>query len=163
MKPRTQRLWYLFAGGLVIAGFLVISLFALRDQILYFMTPSDIFEGDNYQKNISRNLSLGGVVCDNSISHDELTHTYTFEVTDNRKTIKVMYVGITPDLFKEGQAVVIHGALQQDGIFKAKRILAKHDENYMPREVAKKMNVVGNSSKIKPKDECFKSTQENAA
>lgn len=153
MKAKYRRVWYLVTGGMIIAGFLVIVLFALKDQILYFMTPSDLLQQQAQGQDMSRNLSLGGVVCKNSIVHDESTHTYTFLVTDNHKTIKVVYMGIAPDLFKEGQAVVAQGALV-NGVFKAKRILAKHDENYMPAAVAKKLQT--SSMAPKPTAECYK-------
>ena len=152
MKAKYKRIWHLVCGGLVIAGFLLIVLFALRDQILYFMTPSDLLDQQAQGFDMSRSVSLGGVVCNGSISHDESTHTYTFEVTDNNKTISVIYVGIAPDLFKEGQAVVAQGVLRE-GAFHAKRILAKHDENYMPATVAKKMQT--SSALPTPLPECF--------
>ena len=157
MKAKYRRAWYLLAGGLIISGFLVITLFALREQILYFMTPSELLQQP--PQSISRSLSLGGVVCHNSIVHDEATHTYTFEVTDSSETIKVVYVGIAPDLFKEGQAVVAQGVLKGN-VFHARRILAKHDENYMPAAVAKKMQ---GSEAVKPPPECFNDSKEKIA
>ncbi len=107
-------------------------LFALEDSIVFFYSPSDIVE-----KKIKpgQRIRLGGLVEEGSVKRGENT-TIQFTVTDTAKTISVMYTGVLPDLFREGQGVVTEGKLGSDGVFIADSVLAKHDENYMPPEVA---------------------------
>ena len=124
-------------GGLAIAAGLV--LFALSDTIVFFYSPSDILE-----KHVAagHRLRIGGLVEKGSVQHlggDALR----FAVTDNAKSIKVSYHGVLPDLFREGEGVVAEGQLQADGSFVADSVLAKHDEKYMPPEVAKALKDKG--------------------
>ena len=114
-------------------------LFALRDTIVFFYTPSEISE-----KNVQpgTRLRLGGLVEKGSISKAGGT-TITFIVTDTIKTLNVSYTGQLPDLFREGQGVVAEGVLNTSGVFVADTVLAKHDENYMPKDVADKLKEKG--------------------
>ena len=125
-------------------------MFALEDSIVFFYSPSDVAE-----KRIKpgQRIRLGGLVEEGSVKRGEKT-TVQFTVTDTAKTISVMYTGVLPDLFREGQGVVTEGKLGSDGVFIADSVLAKHDENYMPPEVAealKKQGVwQGEGTKTKP-------------
>jgi cytochrome c-type biogenesis protein CcmE len=110
-------------------------LWALRDNVSYFRPPSEVVEGKYPEKASGRNFRLGGMVEEGSV-HKEGDRV-TFRVTDYAATVPVAYKGILPDLFREGQGVIGEGTMGADGVFQAERILAKHDEKYMPPEVAK--------------------------
>jgi cytochrome c-type biogenesis protein CcmE len=130
---RKQRRSVLIGGCLAVLGLAVgLVLFALEDSIVFFYSPSDIVE-----KKIKpgQRIRLGGLVEEGSVKRGENT-TIQFTVTDTAKTISVMFTGVLPDLFREGQGVVTEGKLGSDGVFIADSVLAKHDENYMPPEVA---------------------------
>jgi cytochrome c-type biogenesis protein CcmE len=127
MTPKRRRLWLLIGslGTLGVAAALVLS--ALNDNLVFFYSPTQVAE-----KSLGpdRRFRLGGQVV-------------RFTVTDTNKTIAVVYRGILPDLFREGQGVIAEGALGSDGVFAAREVLAKHDENYMPPEVAKAIKEAG--------------------
>jgi cytochrome c-type biogenesis protein CcmE len=114
-------------------------LYAMRDSIVFFYSPSDIAE---MQVAPGQRIRLGGLVETGSVRRDEGT-TVHFSVTDGAKVMPVTYTGVLPDLFREGQGVVTEGAVMPDGTFKADNVLAKHDENYMPPEVAAKLKEKG--------------------
>jgi cytochrome c-type biogenesis protein CcmE len=124
-------------GVLALAVGLV--LMALRDSIVFFYTPSEVAEKhlDSGQR-----FRLGGLVENGSLKRGEGT-TISFVVTDKRATLPVTYTGVLPDLFREGQGVVAEGMLTSEGVFHADSVLAKHDEKYMPPEVAKKLKEQG--------------------
>lgn len=137
---RKQRRGVLIGSGvaiLTIAAILV--MFALKDSVVFFHTPSDITE-----KAIpaGQRIRLGGLVAQGSVKRGQGTDV-AFTVTDTLKEIPVTYSGVLPDLFREGQGVVAEGALDGKGIFKADSVLAKHDENYMPKEVADSLEARG--------------------
>jgi cytochrome c-type biogenesis protein CcmE len=136
-KQRRATFIGLAVGILGLAVFLV--LFALRDTIVFFHTPKDVIEK---QVAPGKRIRLGGLVADGSLKRGEGL-TITFAITDTAKSIPVRYTGILPDLFREGQGVVAEGKLDADGRFIADGILAKHDENYMPPEVAKALKEQG--------------------
>lgn len=130
---RKQKRGVLIGVGvaiLAVAGIMVA--FALRDTIVFFKTPSDVAEG---KVETGQRFRLGGLVADGSVQRGQGTQI-TFAVTDTLKTVRVSYNGILPDLFREGQGVVTEGKLDASGHFEADTVLAKHDENYMPKEVA---------------------------
>lgn len=114
-------------------------LFALEDSIVFFYSPTDISE-----KGIKpgQRIRLGGLVAEGSVKRGEDT-TVQFAVTDTAKSIPVRFTGVLPDLFREGQGVVTEGTLGPDGTFVADSVLAKHDENYMPPEVAEALKKQG--------------------
>lgn len=118
------------AGVLFVAAGLV--LFALNDTIVFFRSPSEIAAEDTRP---GTRLRLGGLVKDGSVQHTDGTHV-RFVVTDGGADMGVTYVGLLPDLFREGQGVIAEGVLAPDGSFTADSVLAKHDETYMPKEVA---------------------------
>ena len=137
---RKQKRLSLILGGLAILGLAAgLVLFALRDTIVFFHTPSEISE-----KKIpaGQRIRLGGMVEEGSIKKESGTIT-SFVVTDTLATLKVSYDGILPDLFREGQGVVAEGVVQPDGTFVADTVLAKHDENYMPKELADSLKEKG--------------------
>jgi cytochrome c-type biogenesis protein CcmE len=117
-------------GVLALAAVLVLS--ALRDSIVFFNSPTDVVE-----KKIAagQRIRLGGLVKPGTLTRGEGLNI-RFEVTDGKSAIPVAYKGILPDLFREGQGVVAEGALDPSGLFRADSVLAKHDETYMPKEVA---------------------------
>ena len=135
---KQKRLATIAALGIVLALATGLVLMALRDQIVFFYSPSDV---------ISRNVAagqpirLGGLVKDASWVRDGENNS--FVVTDGVNDINASYVGILPDLFREGQGVVAEGSLGADGRFEASNVLAKHDENYIPKEVVDALKASG--------------------
>jgi cytochrome c-type biogenesis protein CcmE len=130
---RKQRRFAMIAGGVgVLAVAVLLVLFAMKDAIVFFNSPTDVVE-----KHLApgTRIRLGGLVASGSVSRGEAL-VVKFEVTDGNSTIPVTYQGILPDLFREGQGVVAEGTLDGSGGFKADNVLAKHDETYMPKEVA---------------------------
>jgi cytochrome c-type biogenesis protein CcmE len=132
MTRRQRRLMLIGAGGAVLAVAVALVLFALKDSIVFFNSPTDVVE-----KHLAAGtrIRLGGLVKPGSVTRGA-NFAVRFEVTDGNKEIPVAYSGALPDLFREGQGVVAEGAIDGTGVFAADTILAKHDENYMPREVA---------------------------
>ncbi len=130
---RKQRRFALIAGGVsVLAVAVLLILGALKDSIVFFNSPTDVVE-----KHVApgARIRLGGLVAPGSVQRSDNLSIH-FEVTDGSHGIPVVYQGILPDLFREGQGVVAEGTLDGGGVFKADNVLAKHDENYMPKEVA---------------------------
>jgi cytochrome c-type biogenesis protein CcmE len=132
MTRRQRRLMLIGAGGAVLAVAVALVLVALKDSIVFFNSPTDVVE-----KHVApgTRIRLGGLVKAGSIARGS-NLAVRFAVTDGNKEIAVAYSGVLPDLFREGQGVVAEGAVDGAGVFEADTILAKHDENYMPREVA---------------------------
>lgn len=130
---RKQRRAVLIAGGLVMMGVAsILVLRALRTQVTFFMSPTEVMK--DMPKPGTR-FRLGGLVEAGSFQKGKGTVS-TFKLTDGSKSLPVSYSGILPDLFREGQGAVAEGALMPDGVFSADTVLAKHDEKYMPPEVA---------------------------
>ncbi len=130
---RKQRRLTIIGGSLaVLAVASALVLNAMRDSIIFFSTPAMVAE-----KHIQpgKRFRLGGLVQPGSLVRGE-NLAITFQVADASATLPVSYKGILPDLFREGQGVVAEGALDASGVFRADTVLAKHDENYMPRDVA---------------------------
>ncbi|MBK5198184.1 MAG: cytochrome c maturation protein CcmE [Methyloceanibacter sp.] len=137
---RKQRRGILIGTCLVVLGVAVgLVLFAMRDSILFFYSPSEVAK---MQIAPGQRFRLGGLVETGSVVRSEGT-TVRFVVTDMAKTLPVTFTGVLPDLFREGQGVVAEGTLAADGTFQADNVLAKHDEKYMPPEVAKKLKEQG--------------------
>ena len=130
---RKQRRLVLIGSGMAVLGVAVaLMLNALRDSIVFFNSPSDVVEK---HVPVGTRIRLGGLVQNGSLMRGN-NLSVRFEVTDGKNGIPVDYQGALPDLFREGQGVVAEGALDGSGTFKADSILAKHDETYMPKEVA---------------------------
>jgi len=131
---RKRKRLYAVLGGMVMLGVAAaLVLFALRDNLVFFYSPSDLAT-----KALAPNqrIRIGGLIAVGSVKKTNEGHTTQFTVTDTKADLTVTYTGVLPDLFREGQGVVAEGRLQSDGVFQATEVLAKHDENYMPREVA---------------------------
>jgi cytochrome c-type biogenesis protein CcmE len=131
-KRRRLMLLGLAALGLVTASALALT--AFKDNLLFFYSPSQLHAGKVTE---GRHFRLGGLVAQGSLKHLPDGQTITFIVTDTVYDVQVRYAGIVPDLFREGQGVVALGRVGPDGTFLADELLAKHDEKYMPPEVAK--------------------------
>lgn len=133
MKPRQQRM---LAVGLTVAGIAIAALLTLqafKENMMFFVEISEVEKG-NYPDD--RNLRVGGLVVEGSVQRAPGDLTVAFDLTDLTSKLTVNYAGILPDLFREGQSIVAHGRLNDSGTFIADEVLAKHDENYMPPEVA---------------------------
>ena len=138
MNPiRKQRLYTLIAVliGSLVATWLVVS--ALSENMNLFYSPTEIKDAKVDEVTLIR---AGGMVKEDSIIKDTRTLNVTFTVTDYQNDLEINYEGILPDLFAENAGVVVRGNLKKDGTFKAIEVLAKHDENYMPPEIAKLIN-----------------------
>lgn len=132
MRRREQRLFVIIIAGAVLALAVGLTLYGLRGSVAYFVTPSELAAKAEPDKR----LRLGGLVVDGSVVRDS-DGEVRFAVTDSAGgMVDVVYRGLLPDLFEEGQGVVAEGVWSQGTPFVADRLLAKHDENYMPREVA---------------------------
>jgi cytochrome c-type biogenesis protein CcmE len=129
MKPRHQRFVWIIAGlaTLGIASALVLN--AFRSNLVFFFSPTQVTAQEAPR---GRPFRIGGLVEAGSLQREPSSLTVRFRVTDTAQTIPVAYIGLLPDLFKEGKGVVAQGTLGSDGVFRATEVLAKHDENYMP-------------------------------
>ena len=139
MTRKQTRLTLILASLCLLSLAVGLIMFALRDSIVFFYTPSEIS-----QKHIASgtHIRLGGLVENGSLVKG-VDGQVTFSITDHTKTMQVTYKGLLPDLFREGQGVVTEGITGADGIFKADVVLAKHDEKYMPKEVVDKLKAQG--------------------
>lgn len=138
MTRKQKRATLILSGLGILCVSVLLVMFALRDSIVFFHSPSDVTE-----KKVStdRRFRLGGLVKEGSIVRGDGTNV-RFAITDTIETIPVTYQGILPDLFREGEGVIAEGRLS-DGVFTADTVLAKHDENYMPPEVAASLREKG--------------------
>ena len=132
MTRKQRRMTMIGSIGAVLTVVAGLLFYAFSNQITYFQTPADIAEN---LVEPGQRIRLGGLVAMESVERSD-GELVRFAVEDAVHTVKVVYRGILPDLFREGQGVVTEGVMQADGTFKADSVLAKHDENYMPREVA---------------------------
>lgn len=137
---RKQRRGVLIGSAVAVLSLAaILMLFAFKDSIVFFHTPSDIAVSKMAQ---GTRFRLGGLVEMGSVKRGDGTKI-SFTVTDTLKSVPVIYEGVLPDLFREGQGVVTEGKLTPSGVFTADSVLAKHDENYMPPEVAKALKAKG--------------------
>jgi cytochrome c-type biogenesis protein CcmE len=138
---RKRRRLYAVLAGLTMLGIAAaLVLTAFQDSIVFFYSPTDLTEKDLRPGQM---LRLGGLVEEGSVKMAADGVTTEFIITDLNKTVAVRYAGLLPDLFREGQGVVSQGKLGPDGVFVASEVLAKHDENYMPPEVAEALKKSG--------------------
>ena len=141
IKKKTNRFYFIFLILVSISLALFFVLKALNDKIVFFYTPTNISEDSDI---IGKNIRVGGLVLENSIKYSNDGLRVYFVITDNKNMIDVFYSGILPDLFREKQGVVVEGNfLKSKKTFNAKKVLAKHDENYMPPEVKKAIKNIG--------------------
>ncbi len=138
---RKGRRLVLIASALAVIGVAAgLALFAFRDGVVFFVTPSELAEKTANLSPQAR-MRIGGLVQPGSVQKADERHV-SFAITDNQTDVKVIYTGLLPDLFREGQGVVAEGQLI-NGVFRADSVLAKHDEKYMPREVADSLKQKG--------------------
>ncbi|OJX81736.1 cytochrome c maturation protein CcmE [Magnetospirillum sp. 64-120] len=138
MTRKKRRLYFVILGLLAVGAAAALVLSALRQDIVFFFSPTEIMEAKVPTE--GRRIRLGGLVEQGSVVKDGAT--VRFKVTDGANALPVVYEGLLPDLFREGQGVVTEGRMGQ-GVFVASEVLAKHDENYMPKEVAESLKKSG--------------------
>src|SRR5215472_18398855 len=140
MTRKRKRLLVVLLGlGLLgVASTLVLT--AFNDNLVFFMGPSDLVAKGAPE---TRHLRLGGLVETGSVAREANGRSIDFRVTDGNQAVPVVFTGVLPDLFREGQGVVVEGTLGKNGVFKADTVLAKHDERYMPPEVADALKKAG--------------------
>jgi cytochrome c-type biogenesis protein CcmE len=141
MTRKRRRLWLLVACGVGFGSATALTLSAFSSNLVFFVSPSDLAK----QPENGRMVRLGGLVQEGSVHRVTVDGrpVASFAVTDGKEAVEVRYTGILPDLFREGQGVVVMGKLQSGGTFRASEVLAKHDENYMPKEVADALKKAG--------------------
>ncbi|WP_104204626.1 cytochrome c maturation protein CcmE [Billgrantia saliphila] len=143
MRPKRKQKLFMALGLVSLAAIAVgLTLYALRANINLFFSPIQIVAGDAPYE---RQLRAGGMVKEGSVRRNPDSLDVEFTVTDYVEDVRVHYSGILPDLFREGQGVVVVGQLQRDGYIKADQVLARHDENYMPPEVSEALEAAGYS------------------
>lgn len=134
MKPKYKRLSIVLLITVLLGGALTLTLCALEESMMYFMTPEELLiKKDQF---LNKSIRLGGLVKENSLKALPEPMSVEFMVTDTNQELKIIYKGILPDLFREGQGIIAIGKLTENNQFVASQILAKHDETYMPKEVA---------------------------
>ena len=138
MRHRNRRLGVIALAGIVLVAALGLGAYALRGAIVFFYSPTEIAAAPPAE---GERIRVGGLVAEGSVSQS--AGVISFDITDGVETVSVRYDGALPDLFREGQGVVAEGALDGFGLFQASTILAKHDENYMPPEVAEALQESG--------------------
>lgn len=131
-KKFKRRLWLLLFFTLGLASVIALISYALRQNISLYYTPSQIF---NHEAPQDRMIRVGGMVVKGSVQHQSKHLSMHFQLTDFKHQIQIHYQGILPDLFREGQGIVVKGKLIAESQIEASEVLAKHDENYMPAEV----------------------------
>ena len=142
MTRKRRRLWIVLASGLGLGTAAALALYAFNDTLVFFMSPSDLAAKAPAP---GRTVRLGGLVEQGSLRRttDGGRPSASFRVTDGPRSVEVHYTGILPDLFREGQGMVALGTLAPDGTFRASEVLAKHDETYMPKDVADALKRTG--------------------
>ena len=149
MHPvRKQRLYLVLFVALFSSLAIGLVMYALRGNINLFYPPADVVAG---KVPVGQRIRLGGMVVENSVQRADDSLQVRFQLTDYQATVPVVYTGILPDLFGEGQGAVASGVLNADGVLEASEVLAKHDENYMPPEVAEALENSGYDHKGNPK------------
>jgi len=138
LTPRQRRMSLVVLALAGVAVAVALALRAFQDNLLYFYTPTQVLAGE---PPAGKTFRLGGLVLKGTLQRKPGDLEVRFNVTDMQKTMTVAYAGVLPDLFREGQGVIARGHLQPDGLFRADEVLAKHDENYMPPEVAESLHM----------------------
>ena len=140
MTRKRQRLMLVLLGSVTLGVAVSLVLTAFEDSVVFFYSPTDLAEKNPPP---DRRFRVGGIVVEDSLAREAAGLTVRFSLTDMNKTVQVGYTGILPDLFREGQGIVAEGKLDAAGIFRAEEVLAKHDETYMPPEVAEALKKSG--------------------
>lgn len=139
VRPKHQRLVLVTLAIVAVLGAVLLAMWGLQDRAAYFVTPSDIAAG---RAEPGKAMRLGGMVVEGSLVRERDGVTIRFDVSDGKAVTTVTYRGITPDLFREGSGVVAEGRLRPNGLFVADHILAKHDERYMPPQMANEVTAL---------------------
>lgn len=137
MTPRRKRLFAVIAIVAGVGSAVALAMRAFEGNLLYFHSPSQVLAGE---APTGRSFRIGGMVTEGSVQRVQGSLEVRFVVTDFKESVSVRYEGLLPDLFREGQGVVAHGRLTASGEFAADEVLAKHDEKYMPPEVAESLH-----------------------
>jgi cytochrome c-type biogenesis protein CcmE len=146
MTPTRKR--RLSIIGLIVLGVgaaTAIAITALQENMMFFISPSDVHA---QTLPTDRHFRLGGLVTEGSVSRDPASLMVSFKVTDGAYEVPVTFTGILPDLFREGQGVIAHGHMSEDGVFHAREVLARHDETYMSPEVARALEKAGQPHQV---------------
>lgn len=153
MNPRRkQRLIAVGSIAMLITAAVATMLYALQDSIDVFYTPTEILQGKQktgQKPNVGQRLRIGGMVVEGSVSRDPESLAVSFDLVDTGPIVTVQYNGILPDLFREGQGIMATGILQTESLIVAHEVLAKHDEEYMPAELAEQLKGIKH---VKPSD-----------
>lgn len=144
MKPKHQRLLFIIVSMIFLCAGTLLTMAAFRNNLVFFYSPSDLVKQPlSSTLPLTKTIRIGGLVKAGSIEHGS-GDSINFIITDGQADIKVLYNGILPNLFREGQGCIAEGKITSDGEFTAQKILAKHDEKYMPREVVDALKRSGN-------------------
>jgi cytochrome c-type biogenesis protein CcmE len=138
MKPKHRRLYVVVLALLALGTAAALVLNAFEDNLVFFYSPTDL---EQKQVAVGQAIRVGGLVEEGSVVKNGVD--VRFIITDGARTVPVAYTGVLPDLFREGQGIVSFGRMSADGTFRAEEVLAKHDENYMPKEVADALKAAG--------------------
>ena len=149
-KRKTQRLYFILLGGLAVATGVALVLTAFEDSIVFFYSPTEISQ---QTLSLGQRIRIGGLVETGSVTTEG--ETTIFSVTDTAESLNIIYRGILPDLFREGQGIVAEGYMLASGVFQASDVLAKHDETYMPPEVADAIKAAGEWRGDEPQQEAI--------
>lgn len=133
MKPRHKKMAIIAFSVAALTGAAMLVLNVFQSNLVFFFSPTQVVAKE---APIGKSFRIGGLVEEGSVKRQGDSTTVNFAITDTAESIKVVYTGILPDLFKEGKGVVAQGKIASDGVFYADEVLAKHDENYMPPEAA---------------------------
>ena len=144
MNKRSRRKVLIIAVLFGVSIATVLGLTAFQENLLYFYSPAQIKAGE---APTNHSFRVGGLVIAGSVLREPDSLKVAFDLTDNTEVVTVEYTGILPDLFREGQGIVAMGSLQDSGVFVAEEVLAKHDENYMPPEVADALKAAETAAK----------------
>ncbi len=145
MRARSQRAWLIGVAGLLLVGAATLVFSALGDNVAYSRSPTQVVTGTDISP--GDRLRVGGLVGVDSIQHAD-DGEVSFEVTDGEHSVFVRYTGLTPDLFEEGQGIVAEGVYGADGWLEATRLLARHDESYMPKEAYEALKAAGGEAAV---------------
>ncbi len=145
MKSRHKRMVFIVVGLAALGGAVALIMNALQSNINHFFSPTEVIANAAPK---DRSFRLGGLVVEESVKREDDGLTVHFQVTDNVERVPVTFTGILPDLFREGEGVVAQGKITDDGVFMADEVLAKHDETYMPPEVAEALEKSEQAKKL---------------
>jgi len=142
MTRKRRRLWIVIACGISLGSATALTLSAFSSNLVFFVSPTDLL---HKSADVGRMVRLGGLVAEGSVHQADVNGkpTVSFAVTDKRNEVKVNYVGVLPDLFREGQGVVVMGTMERNGVFHASEVLAKHSADYMPKDVEAELKKSG--------------------